>query len=368
VHDAVTDHALRPAPATPALVAALAARFGTARRRSRILLATSLVALAAAVVAGLAFGSVSLPLGDVAGVILHRLGVAVPVTWAPATETIVFELRVPRVLAAIAVGAGLSVAGATFQGLLRNPLADPYVLGTASGAALGAAVALLLPVHVVLVGLGLVQLLAFGGAVAAVTLVYRLARVGPAASMTSVLLTGYAVGSLLAAGLALTMYLAGSTLRQIFFYLLGSFSLASWPQLVVGLPVIVIGCALIIARGRSLNAMLLGEDTAAHLGLNVRRERLMMLGLATLVTAAAVAIAGLIGFVGLIVPHLVRLLVGPNARSLLPLSALAGGSFLCFADLVARLPGELPVGIVTAVVGAPFFLYLLRRYRSAYEL
>jgi iron complex transport system permease protein len=198
--------------------------------------------------------------------------------------------------------------------------------------------------------------------------VYRLARVGPTSSMTSVLLTGYAVGSLLAAGLALTMYLAGNTLRQIFFYLLGSFALASWQQLIVGVPLIVVGSVLIVARGRSLNAFLLGEDTAAHLGLNVRRERLILLGLATLVTAAAVAIAGLVGFVGLIVPHLVRLLVGPNARSVLPLSVVFGGSFLAFADLIARIPGELPVGIITAVFGAPFFLFLLRRYRAGYEL
>jgi iron complex transport system permease protein len=363
----MTDHALRQ-PTAAALSAGVAARFALARRRSRILFAAGLIALAVSVLLGLALGSVSLPLGDVIGVIVRRLGLAVPVTWAPSAETIVLELRLPRVLAAIAVGAGLSVAGATFQGLLRNPLADPYVLGTASGAALGAAVALLLPVQIVLVGLGLVQLLAFGGAVVAVVVVYRLARIGPSSSMTSVLLTGYAVGSLLAAGLALTMYLAGSTLRQIFFYLLGSFSLASWPQLALGLPLIVGGSLLIIVRGRSLNALLLGEDMAAHLGLNVRRERLIMLGLATLVTAAAVAIAGLIGFVGLIIPHLVRLLVGPNARSLLPLSAVFGGAFLCLADLVARLPGELPVGIVTAVVGAPFFLFLLRRYRAGYEL
>jgi iron complex transport system permease protein len=363
----VTDHALRQ-PTAAALGAGVAARFALARRRSRILFAAGLIALAVSLLLGLALGSVSLPLGDVIGVIVHRLGLEVPVTWAPSAETIVLELRLPRVIAAIAVGAGLSVAGATFQGLLRNPLADPYVLGTASGAALGAAVALLLPVQIVLVGLGLVQLLAFGGAVVAVVVVYRLARVGPASSMTSVLLTGYAVGSLLAAGLALTMYLAGSTLRQIFFYLLGSFSLASWPQLALGLPLIVGGTVLIMVRGRSLNALLLGEEMAAHFGLNVRRERVIMLGLATLVTAAAVAIAGLIGFVGLIVPHLVRLLVGPNARSLLPLSAVFGGSFLCLADLVARLPGELPVGIVTAVVGAPFFLFLLRRYRTGYEL
>jgi iron complex transport system permease protein len=183
-----------------------------------------------------------------------------------------------------------------------------------------------------------------------------------------VLLTGYAVGSLLAAGLALTMYLSGSHLRQIFFYLLGSFSLSSWPQMAVGLPIIAVGSAVILLRARVLNSLLLGEETATHLGTNVRRERLVLLGAATLITAAAVAMSGLIGFVGLVVPHLVRLVVGPNARVLLPLSALFGASFMAFADLGARMPGELPVGIITAVVGAPFFLYLLRRYRAGYAL
>jgi iron complex transport system permease protein len=201
-----------------------------------------------------------------------------------------------------------------------------------------------------------------------VAVVYRLASVGSLASMTSVLLTGYAVGALLAAGLAVTMYLSGSNLRQIFTYLLGSFALASWPQLAIGLPVIALGSVVIVLRARALNALLLGEETAAHLGLDVRRERLVLLAAATLVTAAAVAMSGLIGFVGLVVPHLVRLVVGPNARLLLPLSALYGAAFLGLADLLARMPGELPVGVVTAVVGAPFFLYLLRRYRTGYAL
>jgi iron complex transport system permease protein len=266
------------------------------------------------------------------------------------------------------VGAGLSVAGVTFQGLLRNPLADPYVLGTASGAALGAAVAVVIPVRLALLGFGLVHLLAFVGALVAVGVVYRLSRVATLDSLPGLLLTGYAVGSLLAAGLALTMYLSGSHLRQIFFYLLGGFGGSSWAQLSGALPLVAVGSLLIYARARSLNALLLGEETAAHLGLEVARERRVLLGLGALVTAAAVAISGLIGFVGLVVPHVVRLLVGPNARIVVPLSALFGASFLAAADLLARLPGELPVGIVTAVVGAPFFLSLLRRVRSGYEL
>ena len=173
---------------------------------------------------------------------------------------------------------------------------------------------------------------------------------------------------MLAAGLAMSMYLAGSQLRQIFFYLLGSLSGADWQSLLVGLPVICVGTLLIMARARSMNGLLLGDDTAQHLGVDVRRERAILLGLASLVTAAAVALAGLIGFVGLVVPHVVRLLVGPNARLVLPLSAIFGGAFLILADLGARVLGEIPVGIVTAVIGAPIFVLLLRRYRAGYGL
>jgi iron complex transport system permease protein len=333
------------------------------------LFAAGLVVLLAVFVAGVAFGTVSIPIGDTIAMLAHRLlGWQVDVTWPASAETIVFELRIPRVLTAMAVGVALSLAGVAYQGLLRNPLADPYVLGTASGAALGAAIGFVLPIQFALLGFGLVHLFAFVGALAAVAVVYRVSRAGAGSSMTSVLLTGYAIGSLLAAGLAMAMYVAGNNLRQIFFYLLGSFAQASWQQLAVGLPIIAIGSIILLSRARTLNAFLLGEETAANLGIDVRRERIVLLGAATLVTAAAVALAGLIGFVGLVIPHLVRMVVGPNARLLLPLSALFGACFLGLADLVARIPGELPIGIVTAIVGAPFFLYLLRRYRAGFEV
>jgi iron complex transport system permease protein len=216
--------------------------------------------------------------------------------------------------------------------------------------------------------LGLLHLLAFGGALVAVFAVYRLARTSPLAPLTGLLLTGYAVGSLLAAGLAMAMYLSGAQLRQIFMYLLGGFEDASWGRLASAAPIIVVGSALILVRARSLNGLLLGEEAASHLGVDVRRERAILLALASLVTAAAVAVSGLIGFVGLVVPHVVRLVVGPNARLVLPLSALVGASLLADADVVARVLGEIPVGVVTAVLGAPFFLFLLRRTRTGYEL
>jgi iron complex transport system permease protein len=339
-------------------------------RRSPILLgAAGVVGLVVALLAGVGFGSVAVAPGDTLGILAHRLfGLDVAQTWPATAETIVWDLRLPRVFEAMIVGLGLSVAGATFQGLLRNPLADPYVLGTASGAALGAAIAVLIPVRIVILEFGLLQGLAFLGALGAVVAVYRLARVGGGAPMTSLLLTGYALGSLLAAGLAMAMYLSGAALRQIFAYLLGSFESASWGRLAGVVPIVLVASAVIVLRARSLNGLLLGEEAAVHLGVDVRRERALLLGLATLITAACVAVSGLIGFVGLVVPHVVRLVVGPNARLVLPLSALAGASLMVAADVVARVLGEVPVGVVTAVIGAPFFLFLLRRTQRGYEL
>jgi iron complex transport system permease protein len=346
------------------------ARIRTAlRHRPLALAAVGVGLLLLVLVAGVAAGTVAVPPGDTIGILAHRLlGLDVARTWSPAEETIVMDLRLPRVLTAMVVGVGLAVSGATFQGLLRNPLADPYVLGTASGAALGAAVAVLLPIRTLVLEFGVLHLLAFGGALGAVFVVYHLARLGGGGQMTSLLLTGYAVGSLLAAGLAMAMYLSGAGLRQIFAYLLGGFDAASWVRLATALPLVLGASLLIMLRARSLNGLLLGEEAAAHLGVEVRRERAVLLGLASLATAASVAISGLIGFVGLVAPHVVRLVVGPNARLVLPLSALLGASLMAGADLVARLFGDIPVGVVTAVVGAPFFLVLLRRARTGYEL
>jgi iron complex transport system permease protein len=342
---------------------------GRARRRPVLLGIGGLVALGIALVLGVGLGTVAISPADTMGILAERLfGIQVDRTWSAATETIVWDLRLPRVLTSMVVGVGLAVAGATFQGLLRNPLADPYVLGTASGAALGAAIAVVLPIRLAFLGFSLVHVLAFVGALVAVFTVYRLSRIGGLSPLTSLLLTGYAVGSLLAAGLAMAMYLSGAALRQIFSYLLGGFDASSWSQLAGALPLVAFGSVVILLRARALNGLLLGEETAAHLGVDVKRERALLLSLSSLVTAAAVAVSGLIGFVGLVVPHVVRLVVGPNARVVLPLSALGGAALLAYADLAARLLGEIPVGVVTAVIGAPFFLFLLRRSRSGYEL
>jgi iron complex transport system permease protein len=353
-----------------ALAAPTAIELSMAGRRRPIALAVvGLVALAVALVAAVAVGTVPIAPADTLAIIVHRLlPFDLAQTWTATEETIVWDLRLPRVLEAMIVGLGLAVAGTTFQGLLRNPLADPYVLGTASGAALGAAIAVLIPIRIELLAFGLLQILAFVGALLSVSAVYRLSRTAGGSPMTSLLLTGYALGSLLAAALAMAMYLSGAALRQIFAYLLGSFENASWGELAGAIPLITIGSILILVRARTLNGLLLGEESAAHLGVDVRRERAILLGLASLVTAAAVAVSGLIGFVGLVVPHVVRMLVGPNARLVLPLSAIGGALLMVVADLAARMLGGIPVGVITAVIGAPFFLFLLRRSQRGYEL
>jgi ABC-type Fe3+-siderophore transport system permease subunit len=343
----------------------------TAAIRSRPILVAlaGIVALAITLVLGVGMGSVRIGPVETIGVILSRtVGVDIGATWTSATEVIVWELRLPRVLTAMVIGCGLAVAGATFQGLLRNPLADPYVLGTASGAALGAAVAVLLPVQLVLVEFGLLHGLAFAGALVSAWVVFRLGGTSGAGGLTRLLLTGYAVGSVLAALLTMAMYVSGVELRQIFSFLLGGLGGASWTRLLVATPLIVGACLLIMARSRVLDGLLLGDTAARHLGFDVRRERGILLGLASMATAAAVAISGLIGFVGLVVPHVVRLVVGPAAHRVVPLSAILGAALLSAADLVARLVGDVPVGVVTALLGAPFFLFLLRRSRVGYEL
>ena len=325
--------------------------------------------LLAILVLGVGLGSVSIGPSEVVGVIVSKtLVLDIGVRWSPATEAIVWELRLPRVLTSMVIGCALAIAGATFQGLLRNPLADPYVLGTASGAALGASIAVLLPIQLMVIEFGLLHGFAFAGALLSAWLVFRLGGTGGPGGLTRLLLTGYAVGSVLAAMLTMAMYVSGVELRQIFSFLLGGLGGASWVRLLVAAPLIFGASALIIARGRTLDALLLGDAAARHLGVDVGRERGILLALASMTTAAAVAISGLIGFAGLVVPHLVRLLVGPSASRVLPISGVVGAALVSAADLVARLAGDVPVGVVMALLGAPFFLFLLQRTRSSYQL
>jgi len=283
------------------------------------------------------------------------------------TDIILFQLRLPRVLLAAVVGAGLAAAGAVFQALFRNPMADPAIIGVSSGAALGAIVVILAGGGAALGGMG-VSAAAFLGALATAFLVYRLARLGPSVQVATLLLAGIAVAAIISAFISLAMTFSGQQIRLIYFWLLGGLGARGWQSLAAAAPLVLVGTVAALGTARDLNLTALGEERAAQLGLEVERFKTLMLATGALLTAAAVSVAGLIGFVGLMTPHILRLLVGANHRRLIPASILGGAAFMILADLAARTvvsPEEIPVGAVTAVLGGPFFLYLLRRERKA---
>ncbi|MBI2849624.1 MAG: iron chelate uptake ABC transporter family permease subunit [Chloroflexi bacterium] len=316
-----------------------------------------------------AVGSVQIPFLTILQVMFSKLPlVGITPNWPETTETIVLAIRLPRVILAGLVGAALSLAGATYQGLFRNPLADPYLIGVAQGAALGAVTGFLFPFDWPGIGVGIIPFLAFIGAVLSVAIVYLLARVGKTLPVTTLILAGVALGALFGSIVSFLVITSGQAMQGIIFWLMGSFSLSKWSEVQVILPYVAVGVVVILLYSRPLNVMQLDEEQAQQLGINVERVKLILLIAATLITAAAVSFVGTIGFVGIIIPHVVRLIWGPDNRILLPMSVLTGAIFMVSADLVARTllsPMELPVGIVTAVCGAPFFLYLLRRKKRA---
>ncbi|MEU6235781.1 iron ABC transporter permease [Kitasatospora sp. NPDC047058] len=338
--------------------------------RAGPLAAVLLLALVAALTAAVSLGSVDIPPGEVWSVVAHRLTGRTP---DPGTrDLIVWQLRVPRALLAAMVGAGLGLVGTAVQALVRNPLADPYLLGISSGASLGA-------VAVIVLGSGLGLELAFGsalgltislaaflGALAAFSLVWLLARRGGGFSPLRLVLAGIGIGQFLT---GFTSYLVLQTrdeqqTRGVLFWLMGSLSGAVWAQLAVPAAAVALGLALLQARARGLNALLMGDETAAGLGIDVTRLRREIFVVTSVLTGVLVAVSGAIGFVGLMVPHVCRLLVGGDHRRLLPLSALTGAVLLVVVDTLARTAldtQELPIGVVTALLGAPTLLYLLDR-------
>jgi iron complex transport system permease protein len=321
------------------------------------------------VVLGIAVGPVPIPPRTIVAIVAGRLGLPVVPTWTDAASAIVLDLRLPRVLLAAAVGAGLAGAGTVFQGLLRNPLADPYLIGVSAGASLGATLVLTSGMAVGVLGLAATPLAALAGAVTAMAMVYALARRGADAPVEDLLLAGIAVSAFLGAVVSWLQLSGGESLQRVIFWLMGGFSGRTWSHAAMAVPFVAVGLAIAWLYGRDLNALLLGDDAARSLGVEVPRARRLLVAAGGMMAAAAVASAGLIGFVGLIVPHVLRLLVGPDHRRLIPASALGGAALLVLADLAARsaLPGtELPVGVLTAALGAPFFLLVLRRERRRF--
>lgn len=325
-----------------------------------MLVAGVVVALAGLVVVGISVGAVSLPLDDVWQILwTHVTGHSTD----SIDDDIVWNFRTPRVLLAILVGAGLAVAGTVLQAVVHNPLADPYILGVSSGASLGA-VAVLTLGSAAIGGLG-VSGAAFLGAIGALLLVLLLGQRAGRIVPTRLVLAGVAIGYLLAAGTSyLQIRATPDKLAGVLFWLLGSLTDASWADLGIPAVTVLLCTAWLVLQGRRLNLLLMGEETATSLGTNVRRFRLELLFVSALLTGTVISVAGGVGFVGLMIPHIVRLLVGPDHRRVLPLSALLGGAYLLLVDIGARTisrPLELPLGILTAVLGVPFLLWLLRR-------
>jgi iron complex transport system permease protein len=330
--------------------------------------------LVLAIILAVGVGAVAVPARVTISILLNHSGMArLPRTWTASDETIILQIRLPRVLGAALVGTALSVAGALFQGLLRNPLADPYVIGASGGAGLGAIVGVLVSTGSSVMGFSAVPGLAFLGALGTVVVVYWLSRIGGRTPVVTLLLAGFAVSIML--GYAMSFLLLVNDRLQlntpfIYAWLLGGISVVRWAQVGAIALVVVTGSAIAFVLARSLNALSLGEEYAQHLGISVEKHKGAIIAVGSLLTAAAVSGGGLIGFVGLIVPHFLRLVFGPNHTRLLPLVALGGATFLVTADLLARTvmpPTELPVGILTAFVGGPAFLFLLRRSKREYR-
>ncbi len=299
---------------------------------------------------GAAGVAVPVPTPDVSYV--HPVSFAVPTT----AETIVRRVRLPRIATGAVVGFALAAAGTVMQGFFRNPLADPSIIGVSSGAAVGAVATIVLGVSLPL------QVAAFAGAILTAFLVYAVATRNGETPVATLLLAGVAIQTFLGAVISYMLVTAGRGLESAVFWLTGHLRNSAWAEVELSLPLALLAFAVLYAYARDLDALLMGEADAHAVGIAVERTKRLLLAVASVVTGAAVAVAGVVGFVGLIVPHAMRLVVGPNHRILLPTSALAGATFLVAADTVARSgPAEVPVGVVTAAVGAPFFLYLLVR-------
>ena len=322
------------------------------------------------IILAVAIGSVYISPLEVMGVLFYQLpGVSEQIAphWQKSHEAIIMHLRLPRVVLALVVGSALALAGAIFQGLFKNPMADPHIIGASAGAGLGATLAISLGLNLNWNGLGAIPLLASTGAFLTVILVYNLARSGGRVPIPNLLLAGVAVTSLMSALISLLIYFGQEQMHTIVFWLMGGLSGRDWSYVLFTLPYLLVGTGVAVYYARDLNLMLLGEESAHNLGVEVERVKMVLLAVASILTGAAVAASGMIGFVGLIVPHVARILVGPDHRILVPVSILAGAILLLSADMVARTilaPVELPLGVVTAMFGAPFFILLLRRYQG----
>jgi len=345
--------------------------------RWKLYLLIMLAAFGTIFVLSLNLGYAPIPFRD----ILNILGNQVPFlntvidvsTIDPTYMVIISQIRLPRVLCGALVGAALATAGVTYQGIFRNPMADPYVIGASTGASVGSALVFVFGINISILGINTLPVFAFFGSLVTVLIVYTISRVGSKVPVTTLLLTGIAMSLFQNAIVTYLKTVADDQiLHGLTFWLIGSLSSTeNWDKVYAILPFVGLGAIICYLYARDLNILALGEDQAQHLGVEIEKVKRILLVAGALMTAAAVSISGLIGFVGLIIPHVTRVLIGPDHRVLIPTSALVGASFLMISDAISRVimgSGEAPVGIITAFAGAPFFIYLLRRKNKGYKL
>lgn len=337
-------------------------------KTSRKILLPLIIGSIAAALAGILVGSVPVSVRDLITVLFLRLtGRELPAELRT-TGTILFMLRLPRTFMMLLAGAALACSGASYQGLFRNPLADPYLIGVSSGAGLGAIIAMSIPWQYSKLSAFMVPVFAFVFAVVTVYVVFNLGRMGGYLNITGLLLAGVAVNAFSSALSSVWILISGLELKRSFSWMLGGSGIAGWDRILFPLPLIAIGIAGQLRYAYPLNILQFGDEQAVQLGVSVNKVRIRLIFYATLATSAAIACTGVIGFVGLIVPHLLRILIGSDYRRLIPVSILGGALLLTLSDVLARVllaPQEIPVGVITAVTGAPFFLWILNRSNQA---
>ena len=326
-----------------------------------------ILGLSVVILVSTGMGYIKIPIDAVVKIILAKI--SGQLSWIEGLDNlfpvVVIDVRLPRILSAAIVGGGLAISGVVFQGILLNPLADPYTLGVSAGAALGASLALLLNLGIL--GSYSVPLFAFVGAVGTLLFVIYLSSSSGGVSSNNLILSGIIVAAILSAGISFLKYIADEQVAVIIFWLMGSFGSKTWMDVYLTLFLVGIGFCVFLFYARDLNLMSLGNRTASSLGVDTRRVTITLLITASLVAAICVSVSGIIGFVGLLVPHMMRLITGPDNRRLVPVSLLAGAILLLVADTITRavLPSEVPIGVLTALIGGPFFCYIFRKQQTA---